>query len=1126
MVSKAWTNWLESRLQTQSSRVANRPLKTRARHRRPLPVGSSSMQALESRALLTTFVVDSFIDAVDADPGDGTALTAGNVTSLRAAVQEANALAGPDIIQLPLGLHQLLIAGESDTGVDIGDLDITEDVTITGAGSNDTILDFDDFDRIFDIATGVSVTISQMRLRDASTAQFQVGGAIRNSGSLTLEHVDLRDNSTASGGGAIANTDSGTLTMTDCVVQTNVSVGQEGGGGLYNTGAATIIRTRFDGNAANSAGGNIINNGSNSTLMLIESTLQGGRVGTNRTGGGLYNGRIATLKRSTIADNRATYGGGIENKGFGSAQLSLENCTMTANIATFDGGGIRNGDGDLLEILDSTIVLNQSGTTGAGIRNEGTASIGGSILSMNTTNGSNFDLSGSITSQGYNLFGVAPGNATGNDLAGLDPLLDPLGDYGGPTHTMRPQAGSPVIDAGNPVSTIFEDQRHFVRPIDGDGDGAVHRDIGAVEVQSLIYIAPGPIDVTVQRNGPLVEIIDNNTSTALVSQQVDPSGVVSIQGSSGDDSVTVNFAFGNPIVGSSFTVDGGSQSSGGDNLKLTGANFDAADYALLTAPAGRATLTLNSVASVLNFTQQEHLTDELTVGSRLFGLRSTGEVVTLSDDAATANGSSRLQIASAESIDFTSPTSTLTIAGNDGNDTINATAIDSLFAAVLEVRGDNGFDQLNGSGMSIALRLRGGNDDDQLTGGAAADVLMGEAGNDTQTGGNGNDTILGGAGVDSLSGEGGNDLIRGQGTARDTLSGGTGDDTLDGAGQDVLFESGDANFTLTDTQLTGLGTDTIIGLIEATLIGGPSANVINISAYSSYTIIYGREGNDVITGNNAPNFINGEGGDDSIIGNDGVDNLFGGAGRDTLNGGAGDDRLRGQGASGDLLIGGPGNDLLDGGAGGDRVAEVADVNFTITATQLVGIGTDTLIDIEEIQLTLGASNNVVNGSAAVANLIIAAGGGADTITGGAGNDTVSGGEGNDVLKGRGGNDRLAGDAGNDTLNGGEGNDSLTGDAGADGLSGFSGDDTISGGLDNDTIYGGLGNDSLLGGDGNDTLQGGSGNDVVKGDAGTDRLTGGTGNGVADSGDTFPNSLVGEIDNAFVLSPLPTWIDQV
>ena len=75
------------------------------------------------------------------------------------------------------------------------------------------------------------------------------------------------------------------------------------------------------------------------------------------------------------------------------------------------------------------------------------------------------DVDGTFASQGDNLVGATNGSTgwTGSDLTGtaaspLDPLLAPLGNYGGPTETMALLPGSPAIGAG----TVFT--RITVRP--------------------------------------------------------------------------------------------------------------------------------------------------------------------------------------------------------------------------------------------------------------------------------------------------------------------------------------------------------------------------------------------------------------------------------------------------------------------------------------------------------------------------------------------------------------------------------------------------------------------------------------------------------------------------------------
>ena len=63
--------------------------------------------------------------------------------------------------------------------------------------------------------------------------------------------------------------------------------------------------------------------------------------------------------------------------------------------------------------------------------------------------------------------------------------------------------------------------------------------------------------------------------------------------------------------------------------------------------------------------------------------------------------------------------------------------------------------------------------------------------------------------------------------------GGGGDDSLTGgSGMDEVMESGDSDYTLTDTSLSGSGNDTLDGVEMASISGGASANTLNASAFS------------------------------------------------------------------------------------------------------------------------------------------------------------------------------------------------------------------------------------------------------------------------------------------------------
>gem|GEM_PF-343585 len=248
------------------------------------------------------------------------------------------------------------------------------------------------------------------------------------------------------------------------------------------------------------------------------------------------------------------------------------------------------------------------------------------------------------------------------------------------------------------------------------------------------------------------------------------------------------------------------------------------------------------------------------------------------------------------------------IEAGHGNDTIIGSQLDD------SILGQDGDDVINGRGGDDTLeggagkdRLIGGAGSDHLDGGHGDDLLRGNAGGDRLGGGDDDDRLFGGHGRDALLGDAGDDLARG----------GPGDDLVDGGdGWDRISESGDNDFTLSDSQLEGQGRDRLARIEAAVIRGGRGANRLDLSAFSGKTTIHGAGGDDTLAGGNADDLVLAGGGDDSLIGNNGNDTLDGGRGNDWIAGHLGHDRLNGRGGA-DTLIGGDGDDVLFGGAGHD-----------------------------------------------------------------------------------------------------------------------------------------------------------------------------------------------------------------
>jgi uncharacterized repeat protein (TIGR01451 family)/CSLREA domain-containing protein len=261
------------------------------------------------------FTVNSALDAVDVAPGDGAcADDAGNCT-LRAAIQEANELPGADTIALPAGVFQLTLSGTGEEAAATGDLDITDDLTVNGAGAATTTIDGGDLDRVFDIGpngASIAVAFNRLTIRNG-TASGAAGGAIRvNVGSVTLTDSSLAENSADTNGGAIFN--ASTLSIDRSILSANVASGS--GGGLYNAGTATLTNATLSGNSATSLGG------------------------------GVYNAplAIATVQHATIAFNGAAAGGGVNNAGTATLAGTLLSANSGGNCAGTVGSNGSNLD--------------------------------------------------------------------------------------------------------------------------------------------------------------------------------------------------------------------------------------------------------------------------------------------------------------------------------------------------------------------------------------------------------------------------------------------------------------------------------------------------------------------------------------------------------------------------------------------------------------------------------------------------------------------------------------------------------------------------------------------------------------------------------------------------------------
>lgn len=448
--------------------------------------GHAACERLEDRTLLASFTVNTFNDTNDADPGDGLALDANGMTSLRAAIEESEALPGPDAISIP-------VAGVYPVGTSHV---IEDDLTITGLDANMVILDGGGADRVFTIFSS-TVAISGLTVSGGVADPLGGGGIANFGGDLTLHAVRLTDNAALSGGGG------GGLTFAP-----NFAMGS-------SPGSLTIINSLIDNNDANRGGGVSVENGAgdasiiNSTISLNTSTTDGGGIFYYQ------NETSLVLRNTTITGNRVTpdapgvqIGGGLY-------------------VQAFPGGG------DPLPVLHNTIVAgNTSGTATIADDDINSSPAGISVVDA----ASSFNLIGDADTAG-GLMDGEDGNIVGVGGVGTRPtaeILDTLlADNGGPTFTHALALDSVAIDAGSNAEALDEDgfpltsdQRGTVSRVrDGDGNGIARVDIGAFEAP------PGSSGGVEDDFDDIVGHADTGTISMLASDgasfKIDVAGIVS-----------------------------------------------------------------------------------------------------------------------------------------------------------------------------------------------------------------------------------------------------------------------------------------------------------------------------------------------------------------------------------------------------------------------------------------------------------------------------------------------------------------------------------------------------------------------------------------------------------------------
>lgn len=392
--------------------------------------------------LLSTYSIEAAVYVVTktADTSDG---TCDSDCSLREAIAAANATVDNDSVAFALPLFSspqtITLSGTELVIANNGSL------TIFGPGANRLTISGNNASRILVSGANVVINIHNLRFtagNGVGAVNTGRGGAIYNVGGTMVITNSILTGNTAANGGALNNAAS-----TGPAVPANL----------------TLVNCIFSNNSSTSSGA-AMQNFSTSTLHM----------------------------RNTTVNNNTSSGTGIAGAFQANGAVTISNSTFSGNSAPAGTGGGLYYNGTSLIVTNSTFAFNSSSVGGGGFHRTGTnptANFRNSIISNNTGAAATLDAFGLVTSQGNNIIHNV-GTSTGwvmSDQQNVDPLLAPLGFYGGLGLTHFLLSGSPAINMGqncvtdvscsasNPPVAITTDERGVGRPF------GANVDVGAVE---------------------------------------------------------------------------------------------------------------------------------------------------------------------------------------------------------------------------------------------------------------------------------------------------------------------------------------------------------------------------------------------------------------------------------------------------------------------------------------------------------------------------------------------------------------------------------------------------------------------------------------------------------------------
>lgn len=260
-----------------------------------LLLGTIAPHTLRAAPQNVTFNVNSTLDEVDANPGDGKCKsTPSKKCTLRAAVMETNALGGSNTIVLPAGTLFFNLGGVNEDNAATGDLDIKSNLTLVGAGASSTYLNALALDRAFHVINGKTV-IKNMTIRNG-LALNSGGGIYVNSGaSLKFIKSVVKESIANYNGGGIAGY--GAITVNRSTVGP-LNRDSFGGGGIASSFKLTLVKSIVTQNSTGSSGG-IGQGGGGFLHMALPSCAKAPLTTTSANSGAAFMCRAAHWNCST-----------------------------------------------------------------------------------------------------------------------------------------------------------------------------------------------------------------------------------------------------------------------------------------------------------------------------------------------------------------------------------------------------------------------------------------------------------------------------------------------------------------------------------------------------------------------------------------------------------------------------------------------------------------------------------------------------------------------------------------------------------------------------------------------------------------------------------------------------------